>query len=473
VLGPRDPGSPFFARLGLLLAIGLVAVVALVQQLGGSVMQKGAPKPASIQPPPMQVEVMAKVYAKVRAAMYDPAHPEQAETLGAAGVSAVDQQAETPEDRLRAALLAGELQSTEEALKRLDEIEPTFPADSPLTEDAKTIRALYAGDTPEAPNRAQLIVNHGWIGKLAATHGKPDTDPERAKLLAGGMQLVILAALVGAAVLFGLLAGTVLLIVGVVRASNGTLRMRFVPPMPGGSLGIEMVIVFIIGFLVLKGISAAVESSSGGKVAIWTALILQWGLCSVLLWPRVRGVPVRQGLALLGWNRGQGVLREIGCGLIGYLACLPIMACGVLTSFTLLAIWALIQKAMGHKAPPPPNNTILDLAGGKAGPLILLMLYVLASVWAPLMEETIFRGALYRHLRSKWHWFPAAFLTALCFGFMHGYPILLLGPVISLGFGFAMLREWRGSLLASMTAHCIHNAMVLALVIFAMKIMAD
>jgi membrane protease YdiL (CAAX protease family) len=77
----------------------------------------------------------------------------------------------------------------------------------------------------------------------------------------------------------------------------------------------------------------------------------------------------------------------------------------------------------------------------------------------------VFRGALYRHLRSRISVAAAAVLTALGFGLMHGYPIIMLGPVISLGAGFALMREWRGSIIASMTAHCIHNAGVLTLVL--------
>jgi len=88
-------------------------------------------------------------------------------------------------------------------------------------------------------------------------------------------------------------------------------------------------------------------------------------------------------------------------------------------------------------------------------------------------NEAVFRGALYRHLRSRWAWPLAAAVTALAFGFMHGYPVLLLGPVISLGFGFALLREWRGSIISSMTAHCIHNAGVLMILLTVLGLIGD
>ena len=67
----------------------------------------------------------------------------------------------------------------------------------------------------------------------------------------------------------------------------------------------------------------------------------------------------------------------------------------------------------------------------------------------------------------------AALVSALMFGLMHGYNILLLGPVITLGFVFALMREWRGSLICTMTAHFMHNATSLALVLMFMQAIKD
>jgi membrane protease YdiL (CAAX protease family) len=82
-------------------------------------------------------------------------------------------------------------------------------------------------------------------------------------------------------------------------------------------------------------------------------------------------------------------------------------------------------------------------------------------VWAPLTEEAIFRGALYRHLRGRAGTAVCTIATALVFGLMHGYALPLLIPIITLGVIFALMREWRGSLVASITAHFLHNATVL------------
>jgi membrane protease YdiL (CAAX protease family) len=59
----------------------------------------------------------------------------------------------------------------------------------------------------------------------------------------------------------------------------------------------------------------------------------------------------------------------------------------------------------------------------------------------------------------------AAIGSALVFGLMHGYEIIMLGPVITLGFTFAMMRHYRGSLIAPITAHALHNGTVMTLLI--------
>lgn len=477
--GPRDPGSPGIAVLCSILALILTIAVAVIQQnVGSLIAQKPAPTvTTAISSPSGQFEITAKVFAKIQAFYSDPSmpsagrDPKMRATLGARAVGTLEDQAGTPLDHLRVAMFAGEVLSTDDAITRLDAVQHDLTADSPLIEDCTILRSLYAGEPINAAGQLRLETNHGWIGRLAATHGKPDSDPERAPLVGGGGELLVLCmvAVVGAGLV--LITGLVCCIIAIVKASSGTLPPRFVPPTPGGSIAIEMVVIFILGFLALKGLSIFAESFLGPTGAVWFSLIAQWCLLFILLWPKLRGS--KNGLAPLGWNTGQGVFTEIGCGIFGYLACLPLVVIGAIVSVMLMFLYQTIKMALGHKAPPAPDNPIFEIASGKGGLGIIVVIYFLASIWAPIMEETIFRGALYRHLRSCWPWFPAAAVSAIAFGLMHNYPLLMLGPVMSLGFGFALIREWRGSLIASMTAHCIHNAVVLGFVLIAVHFLGS
>ena len=71
----------------------------------------------------------------------------------------------------------------------------------------------------------------------------------------------------------------------------------------------------------------------------------------------------------------------------------------------------------------------------------------------PIVEESIFRGALYRHFRGRAGVFVCALGTAFLFAFLHSYGPLATGPLIALGFTFAMIREWRGSIIAKTFPH--------------------
>jgi len=86
-------------------------------------------------------------------------------------------------------------------------------------------------------------------------------------------------------------------------------------------------------------------------------------------------------------------------------------------------------------------------------------------LWAPVVEESIFRGALYRHTRWRSGAIVAGLLTAFVFAIMHGYAVIQLLMVGLLGVVFALMREWRGSLIGPMVAHFTHNAIVMTFVI--------
>lgn len=114
----------------------------------------------------------------------------------------------------------------------------------------------------------------------------------------------------------------------------------------------------------------------------------------------------------------------------------------------------------------PPTNPMIELIE-HADPLLLALFFVMATVWAPLCEELIFRGAVYRHLRAYFPAVVAGLFSGVLFAFMHNYGPLLTPPLITLGFVFCMMREWRGSLVASITAHALHNGSLL-LVLFSL-----
>ena len=94
--------------------------------------------------------------------------------------------------------------------------------------------------------------------------------------------------------------------------------------------------------------------------------------------------------------------------------------------------------------------------------------WIAACVWAPLIEETLFRGALYRYLRPSLSVLGASVLTGALFAFVHPQGLAFLPALGAVGIVLGLLREWRGSLTACMTAHALHNGFMItaALAIF-------
>lgn len=469
-VGPRDPGSPRIAALASILALVFIVLVAALQQFSESPAHKAtgpqvvAGAAEKIASPSVQLEVIAKVSVKVH-------YWDRTALPGDKVLESLDPECRTPEDRFRAAIVAGDLLGEDAAKERLEKLQSEPAEDSPLGHDVDTLKAIYAGSA--APADVDLLVkHHHWFGSLAATYGLSTSDPDRLDVIGGGGKLIFLGAALGLGAGLLFLVWLVLLIVAIVMGAKGKLAPAFRPPAPGGSVAIETVAIFVGGFIVLKLVTDAIDAftkSPGAALAF--ALVAQWSLILLLFWPVMRGVSIRETMALWGLHRGRGVLREIACGIAGYITLLPLLIIGIVVSVTLMAIYQGIRAAMHLPEPAPLDNPILDILGGKTSIWLVALIMMLASLWAPLVEESIFRGALYRHLRSRWHVIPAGIVTALGFGFMHGYPVLLLGPVIALGFGFCLLREWRGSIIASMTAHCIHNTVVLCIVLTALRIL--
>lgn len=310
-----------------------------------------------------------------------------------------------------------------------------------------------------------LRLRHDFYADVALTHTLPTGTAEREALRtisAEAFGLFALLLVIGIAIPLGFL----LFILAIVLIATGKIRPAFIPPAPGGSVFLETFALFVAAFLLLKIIMLLAEMAFGPEAGwlAFVAIILQWCLLLVPFWPLVRGMGWQRFAGTIGLHRGRGVLREIGAGLLGYLAGIPIFLGAVLLTLILVA---LSQQIMGEDA-PPPSNPMFELLGG-ASPLVLVLFLMLATLWAPVCEELIFRGALYRHLRGYLPAVIAALVTAVLFGFMHNYGPLLTPPLIALGFNFALLREWRGSLIAPMTAHFLHNSVSLTLVILLMR----
>jgi membrane protease YdiL (CAAX protease family) len=101
--------------------------------------------------------------------------------------------------------------------------------------------------------------------------------------------------------------------------------------------------------------------------------------------------------------------------------------------------------------------------GGNAGTLSVLAVCVLTCVVAPICEETLFRGFMFRSLENWRGPWPAAVATGLLFGLVHGLsaPAVDLLPLALLGFALCLVYLVTGSLYPCIAIHMVNNAIAL------------
>lgn len=106
------------------------------------------------------------------------------------------------------------------------------------------------------------------------------------------------------------------------------------------------------------------------------------------------------------------------------------------------------------------KEKVLEQLGANEGTGLLIASAALTCVIAPIAEEILFRGLLFTSLR-KWRgpW-PAAIVTGLVFGLVHGTsaPFEDLLPLAFLGFSLCVLYRLTGSLYPCIAAHAVNNA---------------
>jgi membrane protease YdiL (CAAX protease family) len=268
--------------------------------------------------------------------------------------------------------------------------------------------------------------------------------------------MVLLALGIGLAGFIGLIVFLVFVIIGKVKGMRtGTGH---------GSIYAETFAVWLILFL---GISLAVSRLFHGISMLTQAAFMFLSLLA-LGWPVLRGIPWRQVREDLGLNFGRNPILEPIIGLGCYAMALPLVAIGLLITYFLLMIQRSSSEGAGNPFAPTnmPTHPIVETLAHGGWPEILGVI-LLASVAAPLIEETMFRGVLHRHLREASSRFgPAlsfiisALVVSFLFAVIHPQGVLAVPVLMALAFGFTMAREWRGTLVPAMVGHALNNGIV-------------
>ncbi len=345
-------------------------------------------------------------------------------------------------------------------------------AKAPVQEPAPVVGKKKGGKKAKetAIPRNYITTELGWFGKLALNppdsqdQGRADVEEEATRTC---MVAVGAGGVVGVLAVIGLVGLPVFLILAAAGKLQGGVQVGHIRH---GGVYAETFALWLLVFIGLSLLGAfflqSVAMAARGALTLGISLL-------VLVWPVLRGIPWAQVRQDIGWEAGRGwTVTEFGAGLLCYIINLPFVALGVALTVVALAV----QGHLAGTEAGSPNFTPSHLP---AHPIVqailsaewldLVPVFILGAVVAPLVEETMFRGILYRHLReatSGWSRVLSVILSILvvCFLFAAVHPNLVAIPVLMcLAIGFCIAREWRGTLLPSIFAHGLHNGCLLAL----------
>ena len=341
-------------------------------------------------------------------------------------------------------------------------------------EQAKTQEMLdilvEGGNLPE--DHLSLEESLGWFGTFIQADGA-----ERKSIESSALNKVMILIAVVLIVAVAAIGGLIFLILRLVKAFDGTMKSGLEQPASHHGVYAEVFALWILVFVILTTVAAVLGNlvaDGNATISLIFVLIAFFGSLVVLFWARIRGVPYKQIRKDIGWTTGNGFLKEIGTGIFGYAMTLPILGIGV--SLTLFLF--MIQQLMSGGVEAAPfrgtgggsHPIIVDLANGVWSTRILLI--IMAAVAAPVVEETVFRGVLYRQLRSSSCKFPkvlsiacSVFLVSFVFAAIHPQGWVAIPALMGIAIGMNLLREWRGSLIPSMVVHGLSNGIVVSMMV--------
>jgi membrane protease YdiL (CAAX protease family) len=381
------------------------------------------------------------------------------------------------EQRLCFVILAGELAGPGEASKQLrildekltrNNVQPTKTQLS-LSDVLRRLYEDYSRGCFDAPSlsekdRGVLRMELGWFGDLAlALAGTADLAARKKVIDSAQRTFFVLAGgIMGLGVLA--LAGFAGIILFLKLLFTGRLRRGIHCGLLHGGVYAETFAVWLVAFLGLRFVLGWLPLDMG-----WLGLSAAVSLFSLvaLAWPVLRGIPWKQVRQEIGLTGGRKPLLEPVIGFGTYVMALSLAAVGVAITVVLIFLTNSFKTGV-------QNGDDLGPSGFPVHPIVQfaaesdwwgrIQLLFLLSVVAPFVEEIIFRGVLYRHLREASARFGLAGsilvsggVASFIFAAIHPQGLLFVPVLMGLAFAFVLAREWRGTLIPSMVAHGITN----------------
>ena len=168
--------------------------------------------------------------------------------------------------------------------------------------------------------------------------------------------------------------------------------------------------------------------------------------------------PYRVGFLEAIWLRAHigkmGPFRLILSGLLTWCVAVP----------TVMIAYLIASRFFGSQGSSNPIIALVLEAARSSNYMATALFYITLGVLAPLCEETLFRGFLYRTLRNKFSVGTSLFVSASIFALVH-MDMGALVPLLCLGWLFGFVFERTKSLLPSIVAHGLWNSGTFTLVL--------
>jgi membrane protease YdiL (CAAX protease family) len=261
-----------------------------------------------------------------------------------------------------------------------------------------------------------------------------------------------------------------------VYLERGRLRRYFQTGSPTGGIYAETFALWLVLYVALNLLLHQLHLAEHG--ILWVGLPGPVSLLA-LAWPVWRGCSWQQVRREIGLIAGPQPRYTPALGLLTYAMALPLVVVGMLAMVLLMRIQNAATGAAAPGLPPDPGDAashpIVDaLISGNGWQR--LQLFILACIIAPVMEETMFRGVLYRHLREatgRLSTATSALLSATVVSFLfaviHPQGFLAIPVLMALAYAFTLAREWRGTLLPAMIAHGVNNGVAFTIFLLLMS----
>ncbi len=137
----------------------------------------------------------------------------------------------------------------------------------------------------------------------------------------------------------------------------------------------------------------------------------------------------------------------------------------------LLFMWfvnIIVASATSAFIGPYDNPQTKEIARVISSPADLIGVIFVIAIVAPVVEETVFRGVLYRYLRPRLGVFLSIIITSFIFAIVHFIPVIL--PLLFVaGCFLAWVSERYNSLYPSMFLHFLNNFTMVILIYITMR----